>query len=188
MDARLVQAKHQLLAAHDKLKLLYPGLRSVGTPFYICKRPRIATKIVFADGSTKCTAVARLLLEASLGRCLTKGETCDHIDGDPLNDAVSNLQVLSLTDNARKGPGDVTRAAINIGNSIRMRGVPQPHSRGELNGSSKLTDSQVLDIRSRSTPYKRGFDAVLAAEYGVSRRTINDIRRGVIRNEAKYVV
>lgn len=50
----------------------------------------------------KTCLTARLLLEIKLGRKLTRDETVDHIDDNPLNDSIDNLQVLSRSENAAK--------------------------------------------------------------------------------------
>lgn len=181
MDERLRASKVQLLEVEDVLHRLYPDLRSVGSPFYIIKRSRVATKLVFSDGKKRCTAVAKLLLEASIGRRLTGRETCDHIDSNSLNDAMSNLQILSLSDNARKGPSAEVKARVSSESRIRMTGEPRPDLCGSKNGLAKLTDQQADEIRSRSFPYIRGNDKKLAIEYGVSRELVSQIRRGIIR-------
>jgi len=45
---------------------------------------------------------ARHLMELHLGRTLGLNETVDHINGDPLDDRIDNLQVMTLQDNIRK--------------------------------------------------------------------------------------
>lgn len=61
----------------------------------------------FKDGTRKTTAHARWLMECHLGRELDRwDETVDHIDGDPLNDSLDNLQLLTLADNIRKSAPD----------------------------------------------------------------------------------
>lgn len=50
--------------------------------------------IRFPDGRKKTTAYARYLLEVHLGRELRSDEDADHIDGDWLNDDLSNLRPL----------------------------------------------------------------------------------------------
>lgn len=69
-------------------------------PYIQGKRKIIILK--FKDGSTKTTSHARFLYEKHHDRVLTDSETVDHIDGDSLNDTLSNLQVLSLRDNIQK--------------------------------------------------------------------------------------
>ena len=48
------------------------------------------------------TLYARYLLAVKLGRYLTATETVDHIDNDPTNDDVDNLQILTRDENTRK--------------------------------------------------------------------------------------
>ena len=56
----------------------------------------------YVDGGKKTMSNARYLMEKHLGRELLRAETVDHIDEDPLNDDLSNLQILSLADNIRR--------------------------------------------------------------------------------------
>ena len=181
MDARIDQASRQLARIQVTLQGLYPGLVSTGSPFYIDKRRRIATKLVFAPGTTRCTAVARLILEASIGRRLLRSETCDHKDWNSLNDRRSNLQVLTLAENARKGPSPVVRADVAASSSLRISGVARPDNAGALNGNARLSNKQVTEIKRASVPYVRGKDKVLAMQYGVSRELVSQIRRCLIR-------
>lgn len=47
-------------------------------------------------------ALARYNMSVKLGRELTKDETVDHIDNDPTNDDINNLQILSSLENIQK--------------------------------------------------------------------------------------
>jgi len=58
--------------------------------------------IVHEDGRKQTKSYPRYLLEQYLGRELTKDETVDHIDNDFTNNNISNLQILSRSDNAKK--------------------------------------------------------------------------------------
>lgn len=49
---------------------------------------------------------------------------------------------------------------------------------GSANGSAKLTEDQVRDIRQRVGP--RGLCVALADEFGVSHSAISNIRRGIV--------
>lgn len=52
------------------------------------------------DRST--TPYSRYLMAVKIGRILTKKEEVDHIDDDKTNDEISNLQVLTPKENAKK--------------------------------------------------------------------------------------
>ncbi len=58
--------------------------------------------ILYRDGKRTTVSYPKYLLEIKIGRKLKPNETCDHIDGNPLNNSLSNLQVLSRADNIRK--------------------------------------------------------------------------------------
>ena len=66
---------------------------------YHCKDGRKRVDLV-GKNIRRTYQIARLILEAHLGRILTSGETVDHIDGDKTNDTIENLRVLSLSANA----------------------------------------------------------------------------------------
>ncbi len=66
---------------------------------YDCKDGRKRIDLI-GNRFKKTCQLARLVLEAHIGKKLGPGETVDHIDGDKTNDAVYNLRVLSLAENA----------------------------------------------------------------------------------------
>lgn len=66
---------------------------------YHCKDGRKRVDLV-GNEIRRTFQIARLMLEAHLGRILTRFETVDHIDGDKTNDTIDNLRVLSLSENA----------------------------------------------------------------------------------------
>ncbi len=60
--------------------------------------------VVIVDGSNRTTQTyAKYLLEAKLGRKLQLHEDADHIDNNPANDSVDNLQALDHLANMLKG-------------------------------------------------------------------------------------
>lgn len=58
--------------------------------------------IYFDDGTKTTKLYSRFLMEKHLGRKLKYDETVDHINEDPTDDRLENLQVLSRSENARK--------------------------------------------------------------------------------------
>lgn len=175
----LKTAKQTLTDVFPKLQKLYPGIRKVPNPYIV--NGRIIIQINYDDGRPrKCTAYARVLLEVKLGRILIGDETCDHIDGNSLNDSLDNLQMLSLKDNVSKGPSELVAKQNALRCSIRMTGVSQPQIYGSKNGMSVLVEDQVKEIKIAQKKNYRGQDKVLAEKYNVSRGTISQIRRGII--------
>jgi hypothetical protein len=84
------------------------------------------------------------------------GRVARHLDGDPCGNRLSNLkygtQVENAEDRERHGRG----------------------TKGERNGFATLSDAQALEIIASGAPTK-----VLAARYGVNRRTVWQVRKGV---------
>ena len=58
--------------------------------------------VLYKDGVRTTVSYPKYLLEKKLGRKLESNETCDHIDNNPSNNSLDNLQVLSRSDNIRK--------------------------------------------------------------------------------------
>lgn len=58
------------------------------------KDKRLRVSIFFPNGECRWVSYPKYLMECYLGRYLEKNETVDHIDGNFLNNDISNLQVL----------------------------------------------------------------------------------------------
>lgn len=69
---------------------------------YLRKDNRLHLVIKKDDGKLTSISYPKWIMENHLGRKLTQNETVDHIDNNPLNNDISNLQILSREDNARK--------------------------------------------------------------------------------------
>lgn len=111
------------------------------------------------DGIKIREYVHRLVLLTFVGPC-PSGRECRHLDGDPLNNSLSNLKWGTRKENC----ADTDR-----------------HGRflyGERALSSKLKARQVRNIRAALAWGKTGKS--LADKYGVSRATISLIKSGII--------
>jgi hypothetical protein len=104
------------------------------------KSKRLIQHIRYSDGTRKTRSYPRTIMEEYLGRPLLDDETVDHIDGNVENNDISNLQLLSREENARKGA---------LGNKHTLgRKQSEEHKRnGAKNGQAKLTNEQVIYYR-----------------------------------------
>ena len=110
---------------------------------------------VYQDGRARIVGVHRLVLLAFGGPPPEGDYEARHVNGDPLDNRASNLRWGTPTDNA----ADRDRH----GNTLR----------GSRNGSSKLTDEQVIAIRQET-----GSRRAIAARFGISGTHVQRIRSG----------
>lgn len=66
------------------------------------KEPRKLVILVNFNNTRKTISYARYLMSCHIGRYLSDNEQVDHIDNNPLNDIIENLQILSQIDNIKK--------------------------------------------------------------------------------------
>lgn len=109
--------------------------------------------------------VHRLVLNAFIGPAPQGFEAC-HSDGNPFNNALSNLRWDTHLANYR----DSVRHGTN---------VPPPIHRGEAHPKAALSDAVVADLRKRGAA--KGEYSRLGREYGVSPQTIRRIVLGRTR-------
>ena len=69
---------------------------------YTRKDGRMHLIIINDDKTKKTISYPKYLMQQHLGRTLLPNETVDHIDGNIFNNDITNLQILSRTDNAIK--------------------------------------------------------------------------------------
>lgn len=138
--------------------------RSKGTwPGRVLKRtpnnhgyPRVT---LFKRGAGKTALVHRLVLEAFVGPC-PEGLEARHLDGDPLNSGLENLVWGTSAENEQD------KLAHGTSNH------------GERCGTSKLTETQVLEIHSLASAEElTQFE--IAAAYGIAQQTVSEIKLGV---------
>lgn len=181
MNDEATNAVRRLTANIEILMNLYPEMEYIGTPAYMCNGTRLHFSVKLRNGRRKSIQYARLLLECKIGRRLVGNETVDHIDGDVTNNDVDNLQILTRSQNASKGPSLENKLKKSLLLSNKMKNKKQPWNDGELNGCAKLTNEQINDIKNEQLNHYRGQDRIIADRYGVSRELISHIRHGRVR-------
>lgn len=130
---------------------------------------------------------ARFLLEIELGRCLTVDETVDHIDNDVTNDSISNLQLLSKSENSKKEM--IRRKSLNITYEIshELRMVRKHNFLGEKNINAKFSDFEVIRYRklvaSNNITVKE-----IELETNISSRSIRNMLDGTTYSHLPYIL
>lgn len=117
------------------------------------------------DGKRRALLIHRLVMLAFSPIDNPDDLEVDHLDGNPANCALSNLEWTTTLEN--------TRRAFKSG-----RPRDKSKSSGEASVLSKLTNADVLRIRRICEVGGRGIKIFLAREYGVNRGTIENIASG----------
>jgi hypothetical protein len=127
-------------------------------------------KIKLKKGKTKDQH--RLIMEAHLGRILSKNEVVHHIDEDKSNNSLSNLTIMSRSEHSKLHMSSPNRKFSNVTiEKLRMKGI-------ELKPKAKLTIEQVKEIKIKLT---QGSGLTqLGKEYGVDKTNIYQIKVGKI--------
>lgn len=121
-----------------------------------------ATKL-FVNGKPKYPLIHRLLALTFLGDPPTGKHVVNHIDGNGLNNSLSNLEWVTVRENVRH--------AVRIGLS---KGI-----RGSANKSSKLTEEQTLQVIEM---YRQGIRLKeISAIYKIAESTVSRIATGIRR-------
>lgn len=130
------------------------------------------SSVVLYDGSSpkqpKSYTVHTLVCAAFIGPRIS-GLTVNHVDGNKTNNAVSNLELVTMSENMRH--------AI-------ATGLNSPPDARRING--KLSNKNVRLIRRvYSRTVRRGTQAKLARRFGVTPKVIADVVHGVSYREIK---
>ncbi|KEF40157.1 NUMOD4 motif/HNH endonuclease [Schinkia azotoformans MEV2011] len=122
-------------------------------------------QVIFTkDRKIKSHYVHRLVALAFLPNSDRKFQV-NHIDGKKQNNSVENLEWVTQEENIQHAYDTGLNCASN-------------RAKGERSGKAKLTKNQVIEIYTRVHKGESG--PILANEFGVTRYTISDIKRGKI--------
>lgn len=116
----------------------------------------------------------RLVMEQYLGRKLKRTEVVHHKDGNKLNNAIENLELMSLSDHSRMHMKELVDAP-GMRDLISDRAKKSSH-KGEKNKSAKLKDSDIPEIKRLRENGVRIVE--IAKMFGISTTPIKLILRG----------
>ena len=128
-------------------------------------------KLKLSDGST--IDEHRHIMQLHLGRKLDTNECVHHIDGNPRNNELSNLELKSRSEHSKEHWVDGTYIRTPITDNGRMK--ISLHHRGEGSHHHILTESDVIEIKQLLRDGMKSVD--IADIYGVSRKTIGGIKQ-----------
>lgn len=136
--------------------------------------------ILRKDGKLQTISYPRFLLEEKLGRKLLPEETVDHIDEDLSNDDLSNLQVLSRAENARKSllvNSKGLRKMIEFSRSEKGRKSSRLRMLGARNYNSKFSTETVQVLRRW---YSIGYlsELEIGEIFNMTRRSVRKLMSG----------
>lgn len=125
------------------------------------------------DRKNTSTNIHALVCEAFHGPKPTPRHEVAHGDGDQTNNAADNLRWATRKENFadRDAHGRTARGATHFSATH-----PELCARGEGHGMAKLTEANVIAIK--SAPAYFGVQSQLARQFGISQQQISDIRNG----------
>lgn len=133
---------------------------------------RILLIVTLVSGKRETRSYPRAIMELHIGRILDyPNETVDHIDNDPLNNKIENLQIISLANNAKKAHAD--GIAYKPPKGVR---VSDHDTNGSANSMSKISEEQVLKYRRQYTS-GRSKKAIID-ECGLTRKSVENFLFG----------
>lgn len=128
-------------------------------------------KAIKADGTKH--DYHRWLMEQEIGRKLDRQEVVHHINGNPLDNDIGNLRIMSLSEHSRMHATGKKRSVESREKQSQARsGMPNSWAR-------KLSEDEVAYIREYYTPCDKEYGArALSRKFSVNHQTILRIIKG----------
>lgn len=144
------------------------GLKKVEGP-YIANGRRYVTVVV--NGYRKYKSFARAKY-CSVLKTTLDGLVIDHKDGNPLNDALENLEPVTYSENNRRAFVLGLKKPSEISSETRSKA-----QKGSLNGMALLTSEQVLKYRKLFHSGSLSQEDIIQRS-GLSRRAVSNMLYG----------
>lgn len=141
-------SNHGRLLSVRRKRIRRPGLAKGYYTYHLCR-----------DGSVTVRGAHRLVMLAFVGRC-PDGQQVNHIDFNPLNNRIDNLECITVLEN------------IRYSNHRRIPNL----ARGEKQRCARLAEENVHEIRAALAKGDKA--ASIGRRYGVMGRVVIDIKNG----------
>lgn len=135
---------------------------------YLGRDGRYRMVLKFNDGTKKGISYPKYLMEMHLDRYLDENETIDHIDGNPLNNDLSNLRILDRQEHCHNDTIRNNKLTVNCtycGKTFEIDG-------SKLHGRNRKDRHQSGYFCSRSCSGKYGAEIQLGLRQHVQKEKI----------------
>lgn len=170
----LPRVDYEIEFTEEQFKQIHPECARINRIYEVVypTNSRLILSFCKTDGEWTSISYPKALMEVHLGRFLNyPDETVDHINNDPLDNRIENLQVLSRSENAKKQHRD--------GLAYKPpKNVPLTHieTNGSANGMSKISEDEVLRYRREYTSGRSKVSII--KECGLTRKTVENFLFG----------
>lgn len=114
--------------------------------------------------------LSRKIMEVYLGRKLTSNDIVHHIDGNPQNTSIGNLELTTLSEHSHR---HMAGRSLSIETKEKLRQKSR-----NARPKAKLSINDVYIIRQMLSDGIQQW--LIALAFGVNRRTVNAINTGTI--------
>lgn len=157
----------------EKYKSLYSDVVSV-VGIYVqthITKPRIILIVQLTSGKKQTRSYPRAIMELYLGRILNyPEETVDHINCNPMDNRIENLQIVSRDENIKKAHRDGLYSYNPKGIALNI------DTNGSKNGMSKISEEDVLRYRKEYTSGRSKKSII--DECGLTRKSVENFLFG----------
>ena len=171
----LPRADHKIEFTEEQFKQLHPECAKINRIYEVVypTNSRLILSYVKTDGEWTTISYPKALMEVHLGRVLNyPDETVDHINNDPMDNRIENLQILSNSENTKKAHRDGVCRYVPKGTKLTHLDID-----GSKNGMSKISEEEEVLRYRREYTSGRSKKAIIK-ECGLTRKSVENFLFG----------